>query len=360
MIPPSSILLPLKLRLRPSQERRLEQWLWRLTGLWNWAIRKIELDAKDRVYHNKRAFSYLLKGHSQKVGIPVEVLCGVTDDAYRSWRRCFNGLARAPRLKGQRNRMNSIPFKRQIQAPVGNTINVMGVRGLKFHPQPLPEGRIKAGRIVRRASGWYLCLFIDAEPNAIAHRSNDAVGIDPGFSTLLTLSTGEKISHPRELEATEHRVGQAQRGNRRRLVSRLLERGSRQRRDRNHKLSRRLVAENAVIAWSVDNSKAIARQFGKSVSSSSHHQLRSMLAYKCRAGGRQFIEVPSRNSTRTCSACGARCGPAGYAGLSVRTWACSTCGVEHDRDHNAAINTLNAGLGMSLECGREAVSGIAS
>jgi transposase len=84
-----------------------------------------------------------------------------------------------------------------------------------------------------------------------------------------------------------------------------------------------LVAENELIAFSADNHKNIAKKFGKSVASSSHGQLRSMLAYKCRAGGRKYIEVPSRNSTKTCSACGALSGPSGWAGLKVRLWTCA-------------------------------------
>jgi transposase len=35
--------------------------------------------------------------------------------------------------------------------------------------------------------------------------------------------------------------------------------------------------------------------------------------------------------------------------LSVRQWECSACGAHHDRDVNAAINTLIVGAGMALE-----------
>jgi putative transposase len=174
-------------------------------------------------------------------------------------------------------------------------------------------------------------------------------GIDPGFLSLVTLSTGEKLEHPRELQRTARRLSQAQRGLNRRLVAGLREREANQRKDRNHKLSRRLVSENTLIAWSDDQHQNIARIFGKSVASAAHGQLKRMLSYKCRAGGRQFIEVPSRNSTKTCSACGALTGPAGYAGLKVRQWVCVGCGVEHDRDVNAALNALAAGRGLRHE-----------
>ncbi|WP_430508930.1 zinc ribbon domain-containing protein, partial [Burkholderia sp. BCCCDS10] len=35
--------------------------------------------------------------------------------------------------------------------------------------------------------------------------------------------------------------------------------------------------------------------------------------------------------------------PKGIAGLRIREWTCSNCGVEHDRDTNAAMNILRCG-----------------
>lgn len=43
-----------------------------------------------------------------------------------------------------------------------------------------------------------------------------------------------------------------------------------------------------------------------------------------------------------------RSGPTGLAGLSVRQWRCP-CGAEHDRDVNAARNTLFAAAGCAVE-----------
>jgi transposase len=275
------------------------------------------------------------------------VLQGFVSTAYLSWARCFKRLANKPRLKGRRNKLNSIPFPDPIRIWPNSRVSVLGVGRVRFHRQDIPKGKVKSGRIVKRSSGWYLCLFIDAQPSEIPHTANGQVGIDPGFSSLLTLSTGEKIKHPRELEASAIRLAQAQRGNNRQLAARVQEHIANQRKDRNHKLSRRLVAENALIVFSADNHKAIQRRFGKSVASSGHAQLRQMLTYKCRTGGREYVEVPSRNSTRTCSACGALSGPQGWVGLSVREWACAQCGAGHDRDVNAAINTLVAGAGLA-------------
>ena len=348
----------LKLRLNSGQEAQLQTWLFQLTGVWNWAIRKIEQDGHDGIYYTPKAFHNLLADHGKKLGIPSHTLQGMLDMAQTAWQRCYKKRAKKPKLKGRRNTLTSIPFPDPFKAPDGTCIHIPGIGHVRFHSQDIPQGRLKSGRIIRRASGWYLCLFIDAQPQDIPHVADGQIGIDPGFSSLLTFSTGEKMPHPHELRQTAHRLAQAQRGNRKRLTARLQERLANQRKDRNHKLSRRLVAEHQTLVWSKDNDKGLARSFGKSVASAAHAQLRTMLAYKCTASGRQYVEVPSRFSTKTCSACGSLSGPTGYAGLSVRQWQCAECGSAHDRDVNAAINTLHAGVGTTHERRRKAVPGI--
>jgi putative transposase len=346
----------LKLRLTFKQEYALNEWLWRLTGVHNWALRKIEQDGRDGIWYSKMEFQNLLAGHGEKIDIPSHVIQGTLRTAYDAWQCCFKKLAKKPRLKGKRNKVSSIPFPDPFRTPKNNRVTVPGLGKVKFYKQALPEGKIKNGRIIKRANGWYLSLVIDCTPNAIPITGNGEIGIDPGFKDLLTLSNGTKIEHPRELEISAKRLAQAQRGRNRKLVSRIEQKTSNQRKDRNHKLSRILVSENGLIVWSKDDHSVIAKKFGKSVASSAHYQLRQYLTYKCRTDGRRFVEVSIRNSTKTCSCCGALTGPSGWSGLAVRFWKCEACGASHDRDINAAINTLRIGRGLRHEIGREAES----
>jgi transposase len=338
-----------KLRLNKKQEALLVGWLCNLTGVWNWAVRKIELNAKDKIYFGAKDFQNLLANHGEKLGIPSHTLQGILSQAHLAWTRCFKKIAKRPHLKGQRNKLNSIPFPDPIKPPKDNYIGLPGLGKVRFHKQALPEGKIKCGRIVKRASGWYLCLFIATDREPINRVGYGKIGIDPGFKALLTMSDGEVVDHPRELEAIEHRLAQAQRGYDKVLAARLQEKRANQVKDRNHKLSLRLVQENVVIRFSADNHKGVAHKFGKSVSSSSHYQLRQMLSYKSHAGGTEYDEPDSKFSTMTCSVCGSRSGPTGWGGLAVRQWRCSECGTLHDRDINAARNTLFAGAGYAHE-----------
>jgi putative transposase len=343
------IIRTLKLKPTKVQEATLNQWLWHLTGVWNWAVRKIGNDAHDKVYHSPKGFHNLLANHSDRLEIPSHALQGVLSQAHLAWQRCFRKLAKKPRLKGQRNRLNSIPFPDPIKPPKDNRIAIPGIGKIRYHKQDLPEAKIKCGRIVKRASGWYLCLWLDTVHTFSVKDTDKAIGIDPGFHTLLTLSDGTKIENPRELRKGALRLAQAQRGHDKRLSARLQERQANRRNNRNHKISRWLVENYKTIYYSDDNFKAMARRFGKSISEAALGNLIGMVNYKNRIGGRKSVPVNSFRSTMTCSACGALTGPTGLSGLAVRQWVCSACGAVHDRDGNSSRVILNAGLGISHE-----------
>lgn len=342
----------LKLRLNKTKEKQLEDWLWLLTGVHNWAVKKIGNDARDGLYYSAFGFRNILANHGTRIGVPSHTIQDVLSIAHAAWDRCFKKVGGKPKLKGARNKLNSIAFPDPIRNIQESHVKLQGIGTLRFHRQNIPEGKIKCGRIVKRASGWYLCLFIDAERKPIRRTTDGIIGIDPGFNDLLTTSSGEKVVHPKELQKSIYRLGQAQRGTNRKQVARQHERVKNQRKDRNHKLSLRLVQENSTIVFSKDNIRGMASKFGKSVASSAHAQLRQMISYKSRTGGTTYIEVASRNSTKTCSTCGGLYGPSGLSGLAVRNWTCAGCGTEHDRDINAAINTLISGLGQPSNSGR--------
>lgn len=180
----------LKLKLTKKQEIVLNEWLWMLTGVHNWAVKKIELDAKNKIYHDKMKFQNILSRHGNKIGIPSHTLQGVLLQVYAAWSRYFKKLGGKPKFKGNRNKLNSIPFPDPITSGriKGNRISVPGIGSIKFHKQDIPEGKIKCARIIKRASGWYLMLTIDADRAKIKRVSSEIVGIDPGFKSLLTLS----------------------------------------------------------------------------------------------------------------------------------------------------------------------------
>jgi len=342
------IVRTLKLKLTKGQEDDLSRWLVHLASIYNWGLRKIELNARDKIYFPKHKFNNLLADHGKILDIPSHSIQGTLLQVYDAWGRCFKKLAKKPRFKGVRNKLNSILFPDPLKPPVENKILVPGLGKVRYHKQDFPEAKIKCGRIIRRASGWYLCLWLDTDHKFPVMQTDKAVGIDPGFHTLLALSDGTKIKNPRELRKSAKRLAQAQRGHRKQLAARLQERQKNRRSDRNHKISRKLVENYATICYSDDNFKKMARRFGKSISEAALGNLIGMLSYKGRTGGRTLIPVKSNFTTMTCSTCGNLTGPKGLSGLAVRSWRCSACGADHDRDTNSAKVVLKTGLGISL------------
>ncbi|NUK82596.1 IS200/IS605 family element transposase accessory protein TnpB, partial [Streptomyces lunaelactis] len=117
-----------------------------------------------------------------------------------------------------------------------------------------------------------------------------------------------------------------------------------------HQLTTRLVRENQTLVIEDLTVRGMLKNhsLARAVSDAAWRELRSMLEYKTAWYGRELITVDRWfPSTRLCSACGV----IGEAiPLNVREWTCESCGTTHDRDENAAVNLLTAGLAVSA-CG---------
>ena len=77
----------------------------------------------------------------------------------------------------------------------------------------------------------------------------------------------------------------------------------------------------------------------KSISDASWYQFRVFLEYFGRVFGKITVAVNPAYTSQECSSCGVTV----KKSLSTRTHRCS-CGLEMDRDHNAARNILSRGL----------------
>ncbi|MGH3922110.1 MAG: RNA-guided endonuclease InsQ/TnpB family protein, partial [Pseudonocardiaceae bacterium] len=110
------------------------------------------------------------------------------------------------------------------------------------------------------------------------------------------------------------------------------------RRDAQHKLTSRLVAEFDTIAV---EDLAVAnmvrnRRLARRIADASWAEIRRQLTYKTeRAGGVLIVADRWFASSKTCSGCGTA---KAKLMLSERTYACLACGLVLDRDHNAALN----------------------
>ena len=227
--------------------------------------------------------------------------------------------------------------------------------------RPLPDGVSPSTVTVSQESAgrWFVSLLcedvIEQTP------ASGAVGIDAGLNSLLTLSTGEKITNPRHERRDRVALARAQRNlarkenssaNRakaRRKVARVHARITDRRWDHLHKLTTRLVRENQTIVIEDLAVRCLVKHhsLARAISDAAWRQFRTMLEYKADWRGRNLIVVDRWfPSSKRCSACGAL---AERMPLNMRSWICR-CGQTHDRDVNAARNILAEGLSV-IACG---------
>ena len=294
-----------------------------------------------------------LTGISKRMGVPNKAIQGTVKTARIAWDRCLSGLGGRPKFKGARNRLNSILFPGDCKlSKLDNTIRLPGLGWVKFHgmTKGLPDcSTASSVRLVKKPSGWHAVVLFEEDHKQEVRQSGECVGIDTGFKDLAVLSNGVKYARGTELEKSSSQLARVQRCQSKKKTARIHEKIEQQRKDRNHKVSHEIVKFYQEIYITDDNLKGQARLFGKSVQSAGIAQLRQFILYKGRSVGRRVELVESRNTTLTCSSCGALTGPTGLSGLNVRDWECLACGAWHDRDVNAAHNILNLGVRYTLE-----------
>ncbi|MDE0470283.1 MAG: RNA-guided endonuclease TnpB family protein [Candidatus Poribacteria bacterium] len=107
-------------------------------------------------------------------------------------------------------------------------------------------------------------------------------------------------------------------------------------------LHSRLLEKFDTIVLETLNLDGMKRLWGRKVSDLGFYQLVEILKYKCSKHKRLLIQIGQWTATtKPCSDCGNH---NETLTLSDRQWTCSECGSHHDRDINAAINILRAGI----------------
>jgi putative transposase len=228
--------------------------------------------------------------------------------------------------------------------------------------RPFPDGAEPTTVTVSRDSAgrWFVSLLCEDTITPVS-ATDAAIGLDAGITSLVTLSTGEKVTNPKherrdrarlaraQCELSRKAKGSANREKARRRVARSHARIADRRRDFLHKLSTRLVRENQTVVIEDLTVRNLLKngKLARAISDAAWTELRSMLEYKCTWYGRELVVIDRWfPSSKLCGTCGTVCEK---LPLNVREWTCE-CGTVHDRDVNAARNILAAGLAAAA-CG---------
>ncbi len=291
-----------------------------------------------------------------------------------AYQRFFNKLGGRPHIK-PKHKFRSITFPSLAGLKIENNHITITFREwdidkskwkfkrvtYSFHKHRDWKGEIKRITIKRDKCGdYWLCITTDATATEILPTTGKSVGADFGMKdAYLTLSTGEKGQSPQfhkqslnTLRQLNKAVSRKVKGSNNwwravRALARLYSKVSNQRRDWHWKLATDLCRRFDAIATETLNLDGMKRLWGRKVSDLAFYQFLEILKSKCSKHKREFVQVGQWTATtKPCSDCGYH---NDNLSLRDRQWTCPKCGSHHDRDINAAINILRAGLAALVE-----------
>jgi putative transposase len=234
--------------------------------------------------------------------------------------------------------------------------------------------RVLSATVSRQGDRWYCSLTVEVErSDARALEPGAIVGVDVGVRHLAVLSSGELVENPRSLEHAQRELRRlARKADRQRRANnpgcyrpdgtaingrRPSQRSARQRateaklvrahaharhvrQDAIHKLTSGLASIYGTIVVEKLNAKGLCRSGNRGLRRAIHDaslaEIRRQLTYKTAWRSGTLTEAPTfYPSSKTCSGCNAA---KAKLSLSERTYRCERCGLQIDRDLNAARN----------------------
>ncbi len=217
------------------------------------------------------------------------------------------------------------------------------------------SGQVKSITISKNnLNQYFVSVCIEEEIKSKVKTGKD-IGLDLGLLDLAILSDGTRFINPKYFRETQTKLKKAQqhlsrktKGSSRYIkqklkVAKIHKKITNQRNWYYHQISNYLVnrfdsifVEDLNVAGMMKN-----RKLSKSIQDVSWSSLVNMISYKSRWYGKELLKINRFfPSSKLCSSCGTK---NEQLDLGTRSWSCS-CGVEHDRDVNAAKNILQEGL----------------
>ena len=365
----------LEIRLYPSKEQRglIEMTI----GCSRFVYNRVLALKKELWEDYKLSFNPNLKSFKEEwkflTKVPSQALANSYMDcmtAYNNWFNSLKGKSKAKRSypkfhkKGQKDSFRIAATKtskgydiriedyEHIKVPKIGAVKFRNYNGIDWSKVHIYNITIKKTPTNKYFAS--LCCELH-EPEYIKPKF-DACGFDLGIKDFAIFDSGEVIENPKYYKKTEYRIKITQRQlsrckkfskNYKKVqlkLANLHEKIKNQRKDFQHKLSRKIVNENQVIVSEDLNVKGMLKnhKLAKSIQDASFSSFCNMIAYKANEQHRQYVKIGTfYPSSKLCHCCGFK-----YKGLKLeeRFWTCPQCGTLLDRDENAAINILNEGL----------------
>jgi putative transposase len=292
--------------------------------------------------------------------VPLQQSIRNLDVAYRNFFNSRNGKRKgkklgSPNFKKKANQQ-SAEFTKAAFSLKDGEVYLAKIGDLKpIWSRELPSEPSSVTVIKDCANRYFLSFIVEIKPVQLDAK-NQSIGVDLGIKTFAVMSNGEKAQSPiyktidRKIRQLQKKLARQQKGSNRRNITRiriakLHNQISDLRKDFLHKLSTKIVSENQTIVLEDLNVSGMVknRKLSRAISQQGWREFRTLCESKSEKFDRNF-QVISRwePTSQICSDCGFQWGK---VDLSIRSILCLNCGIEQDRDENAARNIEMVGIG---------------
>lgn len=316
-------------------------------------------DLIKRITYLKKEYEWLKEPANQCLQKSVFNLSKAFDNFFRELKR-GNKNQGFPNYKNK-YKNNSCKFDLNIHVFTEvNKIKIPKIGLIKVKFDRIPKGNLRSITISKTPTDKYFvsCLYEtnEAIPEKPVIERSTSIGLDLGIKDFAILSTGEKIENPRfykqvndKIKRLQHFESKKKKGSNRRKrirlkINKLYERKSNLINNFLYHISGKLLRESQTVVLEDLNVKGMMKnhKLAKSIGEACWSKFINILTYKSRWLGKNVIQIGTFcPSSKTCNCCGHKLD---HLSLDIRAWTCPECGVNHDRDVNAAINILNFGL----------------
>jgi len=388
-----------RIRLFPTQDQ--EEKLWQhvnaARAVWNWGL-SYEMDLFKN--NEKHLSAYALRKILTQIKktdeynwlnqVSFHTLSNVLIDLGDAYNRFFNikpakysknkmvkakrigkkltpyDLEGHPKFKSRKDNINKFPIRVDSTYFINSYVNIEKIGKIKYQTNyNLPQGRdskISNPRIKHENNKWILSFGIECE-NQTLNLTDKSLGIDLGITYLAVCSFGgekivfHNINKSKRMRNLENKKKYLQRkisrkyrtnGNynktnniikTEKILKRVQSKLTNKRKDYIHQtthkpvslLPKRVVMEDLNVSGMMKN-----KHLSKAIQEQCWSEFMRQIGYKCEFIGSEYIQANRYYpSSKKCSICG---NIKKDLKLKDRVYICEVCGLEIDRDYNAAIN----------------------
>lgn len=282
-------------------------------------------------------------------------------DAFFKWAKTRKGARKSPPKLRPFRKYKSFTLKQaswELDEEKGRVR--IGPNWYRYNNSRKIQGTPKTINIKRDIVGdWFITISCELEaeyrPEKIAPVTGKSAGFDFGLKTFLTASDGEKfqsgefLKHSlKELAKANRSLSRKEKGSKnrkksRKQLARVHRKIANKRSDMHFQLAAELFRKYDYLFIEDLNVEAMKKLWGRKVSDLGFSSFVKILEFKAIEHRKNLHKIDRfYPSTKLCSGCG-MIKTKDELTLKDRVYKCDCCGLEIDRDLNAAVNIYNVG-----------------